>query len=125
MLIGLMVAQLTVDPGNWQHWGIVFWRMCLVTTAAALVLAVTFTSRGWCRICPVGTVAAQAGEGRHLLQVASSCRGCGACEKVCPMHLDIAVHRHAGTQPHRDCLKCSTCVKICPSQALTWPHRYT
>lgn len=120
-LIGLMVAQLAVDPGNWQHWGIVFWRMCLVTTAAALILAMSFTSRGWCRICPVGTVAAQAGKGKMSLQIASSCRSCGACERVCPMHLDIVAHRHAGTLPHRDCLKCSTCMKACPSQALAWP----
>ncbi len=121
VLISLMIAQLAADPGNWRHWGVVFWRMCLVTTAAALFLAVTFTSRGWCRICPVGTVAAQAGGDKQPLQIAQSCRACGFCEQVCPMHLDIAVHRHAGVLPHRDCLKCSTCVKACPGLALSWP----
>jgi polyferredoxin len=121
VLIGLMVAQLAVDPGNWQHWGMVFWRMCLLTTSAALILAVTFTSRGWCHICPVGTVAAQAGGDKQPLQIAASCRACGRCEQVCPMQLDIAVHRDAGALPHRDCLKCSSCVKVCPGQALSWP----
>lgn len=120
ILVGLMVAQLAVDPGNWQHWGVVFWRMCLVTTTAALMLAVTFSSRGWCAICPVGTVAAQVGEGKLPLQIEGSCRGCGYCERVCPMQLDIVDHRHAGQLPHRDCLKCSTCVKACPVQALGW-----
>lgn len=120
VLIGLMVAQLAIDPGNWRHWGIVFWRMCLVTTTAALLLAMSFTSRGWCRICPVGTVAAQTGGGKMPLQITSSCRSCGVCERVCPMHLEIAAHRRSGELAHRDCLKCSTCVKACPSQALNW-----
>ena len=120
VLIGLMVAQLAVEPGNWRHWGIVFWRMCMVTTTAALALAVTYAPRGWCGICPVGTVAAQVGGDKQPLQIASSCRACGLCEQVCPMQLDIADHRHAGQLPHRDCLKCSTCVKACPGQALSW-----
>ena len=83
-LIGLMVAQIAVDPGRWQHWGVVFWRMCLLTTLAGLVLAALFTSRGWCHICPVGTVAAQAGVGKLPLQIATACRGCGRCVSVCP-----------------------------------------
>jgi polyferredoxin len=116
-----MVVQLAAAPGDWRHWGAVFWRMCLVTSTVALYLAVTFTSRGWCRICPVGTVAAATGGVRQPLQVAAHCRACGHCEKVCPMHLDIAVHRAAGVLPHRDCVKCSTCVKACPKQALSWP----
>jgi polyferredoxin len=120
-LIGLMVAQIAGDPGRWQHWGVVFWRMCLLTTLAGLVLAALFTSRGWCHICPVGTVAAQAGVGKLPLQIATACRGCGRCEQACPMQLEIAVHRHDGTLPHRDCLKCSTCVKSCPIEALSWP----
>ena len=120
VLIGLMVAQLAVEPGNWRHWGIVFWRMCLITTTAALVLAATYAPRGWCGICPVGTVASQVGGARQPLQIASSCRACGLCEQVCPMQFNIADHRQAGQLPHRDCLKCSSCVKACPSQALSW-----
>jgi polyferredoxin len=119
-LIGLMVVQLAVDPGNWRHWGIVFWRMCLVTTTAALALAFTYAARGWCRICPVGTVAARAGGEKLPLRIAPSCRACGRCEQACPMQFAIAVHRHAGRLSERDCLKCSTCVKACPSRALGW-----
>jgi polyferredoxin len=120
VLIGLMVAQLAVDAGNWRHWGIVFWRMCMVTTTAALALAVTYAPRGWCGLCPVGTVASQVGGDKQPLQIAPTCRACGLCEQACPMQLGIAGHRHAGQLPHRDCLKCSTCVKACPGQALSW-----
>jgi len=119
-LVGFMIAQIATDPGNWQHWGVVFWRMCLVTTLAGLVLAARFTSRGWCKVCPVGTVAAQVGEGKRPLQIAPSCRACGLCESACPMQLDIATQRFEGQMAHRDCLKCSTCVKACPSQSLSW-----
>ena len=120
VLIGFMVAQLTVDPGNWRHWGIVFWRMCLITTVAALGLAATYAPRGWCRICPVGTVAAQVGGDKQPLRIAAACRACGLCEQACPMQLTIAEHRHAGQLPARDCLKCSTCVKACPGRMLSW-----
>ena len=120
VLIGFMVAQLAMDPGNWRHWGIVFWRMCLLTTTVALALAVTYAPRGWCGICPVGTVAGAVGEGKQPLLIASSCRVCGLCEKACPMQLEIATHRDAGKLPHRDCLKCSLCVKTCPAQMLDW-----
>jgi ferredoxin-type protein NapH len=120
VLIGGMCAQLAVDPGNWQHWGVVFWRMCLVTSAVALALAVTYAPRGWCGICPVGTVAARVGGDKLPLQIASSCRACGLCEHVCPMQLAIVACRQAGELTQRDCLKCSACVKSCPSQALSW-----
>lgn len=119
-LLGLMVAQIAVHPGDWRHWGLVFWRMCLVTTAAAVALAVTFTARGWCRICPVGTVAATVGGDKLPLRIGPSCRGCGHCEQSCPMHFDIAPYRRTGALPHRDCLKCSNCVKACPAQALSF-----
>lgn len=120
VLIGFMIAQLAVDPGNWRHWGVVFWRMCLLTTAVALALAVTYAPRGWCGICPVGTVAGAAGEGKQPLWIAASCRACGLCEKGCPMQLEIVSHRKSGKIEHRDCLKCSVCVKSCPSGALGW-----
>jgi len=121
VLIGFMVAQLTVDPGNWQHWGIVFWRICLITTVAAVGLAATYTPRGWCRICPVGTVVARVGGDRQPLQIASACRACNRCEQACPMQFAIADHHHIGQLSERDCLKCSICIKACPSQILSWP----
>ncbi len=120
VLVGAMVLQLAGDPGNWRHWGVVFWRMCLVTTAAAVLLAVSLSARSWCRLCPVGTVAAEIGGGKMPLQIGASCRGCSLCEQACPMQLSIVAHRAAGQLPHRDCLKCSTCVKACPSQVLHW-----
>jgi len=120
VLIGFMVAQLALDPGNWRHWGIVFWRMCLVTTIVALALATIYAPRGWCGICPVGTVAGTVGKGRQPLWLASSCRACGLCEKACPMQLEVVAHRKSGKIQHRDCLKCSLCVKSCPAGALGW-----
>lgn len=123
-LMGFMVFRLIQNPKSIDHWGIVFWQMCTVTTIAAVGLGVRYSSRSWCSICPVGTLAGTAGEGKHNLQVASSCKACGLCEKNCPMQLEVARYRHTGKSEERDCIKCSECIYACPQNSvLSWPTK--
>lgn len=123
LLMGFMAYRISLNPGEWRHWGTVFWSMCLITTAVGIPLGIAYRSRSWCSFCPVGTTAAAIGGDKYRLQIADHCRGCASCEKGCPMGLDIAGHREVGTLPHRDCIKCSTCVASCPAGALSWPDR--
>lgn len=120
-LMSFMAWRIAQNPGEWQHWGTVFWSMCLITTAIGIPLGMVYRSRSWCSFCPVGTVAAATGGDKFQLKIAHDCRQCGACEKQCPMGFAIAEHRDAGALPHRDCIKCSSCVDSCPREALSWP----
>jgi polyferredoxin len=121
VLMSFMVWRIAQNPGDWQHWGSVFWSMCLITTAVGLPLGMIYRSRSWCSFCPVGTVASAVGGHTYQLQISHDCRQCGICESSCPMGLSIAEHRDQGALPHRDCIKCSSCADTCPKGALNWP----
>ena len=121
-LMGFMVFRLFQNPTSFDHWGIVFWQMCVVTTIAAIGLGVRYSARSWCSICPVGTLASTAGKGKYPLQVSSTCKACGLCEKSCPMKLEVARYRHIGKSEEKDCIKCSECINSCPhNSVLSWP----
>ncbi len=117
-LMSFMVYRLAQNPGSLAHWGLVFWQMCLITTAAALFLGMLYRPRTWCAICPVGTVANATGGHKRQLTIAQGCRNCGLCEKACPMGHGITDYRAQGTMNTRDCLQCSVCVNVCPKGAL-------
>ncbi|MEN8728397.1 MAG: 4Fe-4S binding protein [Desulfuromonadales bacterium] len=121
-LIGFMTVRIAQNPTDFDHWGIVFWQMCTITTIAAVGLGIRYSARSWCAICPVGTMAGTAGKNRYSLQVSASCQGCRLCENRCPMQLEIAKYRHSGQSAEQDCLKCSACMSACPKQGvLSWP----
>jgi polyferredoxin len=123
-LMGFMFYRLSQNATSIEHWGLVFWQMCLITTIAALVLGMLYSGRSWCAICPVGTMASATAPDRQAMEISASCKGCGLCEKACPMQLDISRYREVGKQLEKDCLKCSSCMQVCPQKAvLSWPER--
>ncbi len=124
VLMSFMVYRLAQHPEQWQHWGRVFWQMCLLTSLTAVALGLRYSARSWCSVCPVGTMAGSLGGAKYQLQVAASCKDCSLCEQACPMQLKIAVYRHGGVQQEQDCIKCSACQRACPrGDVLSWPTR--
>lgn len=120
-LFGFMAVRVSQAPGDWQHWGRVFWEMCMITTIIGVVLGLICRPRAWCALCPVGTLQQLIGGNRYQLNVESSCSGCAVCEKHCPLQLAIAPGRAAGRITGRDCLKCGACAVVCPKKAIRYP----
>lgn len=122
LLMGFMTWRLAADPADLDHWGLVFWSMCAITTVVGVVLALIFHPRSWCAVCPVGTLSNVLGGGRRQLGIDPDCRECGRCQQSCTFDLPIVRHKGAGVVQERDCLQCSVCAESCPTGALKWPE---
>ena len=60
-LMGFLVARLLQTGGSAQAIGAVFVSMCLITTIIAAIIGHFTKPRGWCMICPMGTLQEQLG----------------------------------------------------------------
>ena len=122
-LMGLMAFQILQNPGDPRHWGIVFWRICVITTAVGVIGGIFIHSRFWCAFCPMGTMQSEiGGSKRRLLLDREKCIECGLCEKACPFDIKIVSHKDEGRISDRDCLKCLECMAVCPTEAITRPQ---
>ncbi len=111
--------------------GFVFANTYLMVILAGTLLGILFSSRTWCRICPMGTMQAglyrlgqslglnRSQDRRVTLTKPDQCRSCGLCSQVCPLQLSPhAAFDADGTFHHADCIRCQTCVQSCPLQIL-------
>lgn len=122
VLLGVTGWQGSAAPTSIEHWGVVFWRLCFVTTLIGVGLSFAYGTRAWCAFCPMGTLQNAIGGHKRPLQVDAVCLQCRECEQNCPMGLAIAAGRDSGQLQNRDCLRCSTCVSTCRNKALSWPE---
>jgi len=56
LFAGFLAYRVINTGGNLIAIGAVFVSMCLLTTVIAIVLGVAARHRGWCAICPMGTL---------------------------------------------------------------------
>jgi ferredoxin-type protein NapH len=118
LLMGFMVWQISLNPGDVQHWGKVFVRICIITTGIGVVLAIFVHPRTWCSFCPMGTMQSAVGGSRAPLKMDEGCVECRSCERACPMNLKIVGQEKDGALRLPDCLKCGECVVVCPKNVL-------
>jgi polyferredoxin len=119
LLMAFMLYRISLHPGDVYHWGRVFWLMCVITTAIGIVLGIVIHPRAWCSLCPMGTLQSSLDRGNRQLRIdTTACIACHACEKACPMNLQIVKYASDGFFPDTDCLKCPECSAVCPGKAL-------
>lgn len=115
----IVAVRLSAAWGDVAAMGRVFFMILAITTVVGLAFSVFFNPRSWCSFCPMGSMAYFFGRGKYAMTVSDDlCNDCGACAKVCPMELDPASYRSAGTMAHGDCLKCHACTAGCAKGAL-------
>lgn len=121
-LLTVLTVQLVRLWPDWWAIGGFFVLLLTITTAIDIVLGLAYQQRGWCQICPIGTMSNWLGRNRRPLYLqADKCRDCGLCARTCPMQLAPALSTRTAYQQRRgDCLKCSLCVVHCPTAALSW-----
>lgn len=122
LLMAVMAVNLVSRWPDISRIGAFFVIMMTATTIIGLVLDVIFHQRGWCMLCPVGTIANLAGRNMYLLKINSElCAGCKACDKACPVEIMPSSYKSKGAQiiNDADCLKCNLCILACPKNAIS------
>jgi hypothetical protein len=71
VVISLFLWRILKAGGNLIAIGIVFVTMCLITTLIAIILAIITKHRGWCVICPMGTLQEKIGQIKRQSRVSS------------------------------------------------------
>jgi len=96
----------------------IFYSATLLIVTGSMLAGMFFKDRFFCIFCPMLALI-------HLLKPISalrlvkephSCKGCGACRRVCPMGIE-KVYSEKGKRDVQaaDCLNCGTCVGACAS----------
>ncbi len=65
LLMAFLISRIVRTGGNLIAIGSVFVGMCLLTTIISIVIGIATKHRGWCAICPMGTIQGKIGNIKH------------------------------------------------------------
>ena len=97
-----------------QAAGFLFSWKCAVLLA--VLLGAVFVSRFFCRyLCPLGAFYALFNRfSMYQMRFSQArCTGCGQCDNVCPMALDVRKEITGG-----ECIRCGRCSAVCQAKAI-------
>ena len=108
------IPLLLADPTLRAVAGVLFdWKMLVLI---AVVVAAVLIPRPFCRyLCPLGALYGLFNRfSLYQLHVnRDRCIGCGRCDAVCPMAVQVRQ-----TPNSAECIRCSSCKHACPTQAI-------
>jgi polyferredoxin len=112
------------EPWGGQQTGI---SILITLVLYGPVLLYFFGRHAWCRyLCPIGALLKifnRIGLGKVRL-VTEECNGCGKCNRVCEMQVDVLANlKHFGQIISSDCVRCLKCTDECPMGAIAFSMR--
>lgn len=115
----------------WDKLGFVFVANYLAVTVIGTIMALSFSSRTWCRFCPMGTFQLlmyklgkmlkmnRKTDQKVVIKDKEACLSCKKCERVCPVQLaPYKEFDNKGFFNNESCIRCSTCIDNCPLKLL-------
>ena len=115
--LGGGIPLMLTDPALRQLAGWLFnWKVLVLAIIAA---ASAFIHRPFCRyLCPLGAFYALFNRFSFFQMSldAHKCVGCGACERVCPMAVEVTKGINSP-----ECIRCGACQTACPTGAIAGP----
>lgn len=118
MVVMLAALILWLRPNSFRGWGMLFYIMIVITTAAGLAGWLIFNRFFWCAVCPMGKIYKMIRPGRSGIRVSGGCVKCGLCAKACPFGFFPPGGAADGVFRDPDCMHCRRCVERCPKHAL-------
>jgi len=119
-------AAFTFNLADSEPWGGQQTGLSILITAILYgpVLLYVFSRHAWCRyLCPIGALLKifnRIGIGKVKL-VNENCNGCGKCNRVCEMQVDVLGNlRSHGQVNSNDCIRCLKCTDECPRGAIAF-----
>ena len=114
---GALEGGLTLVLADPQLRGLIGWLFdWKVAVLIAVVVGAVFIPRFFCRyLCPLGAFYAVFNRFSlyHMELDRSLCIGCGACEKACPMAVEVRKNTNSP-----ECIRCGECRRACPTGAI-------
>lgn len=109
------IPHVLLNPVLRKAAGVLFtWKTALLAVILASSVCI---SRFFCRyFCPLGAWYALFHKATFAQMELSkqNCTGCGTCDKVCPMALDVRKQLSGA-----ECIRCGRCRAACPEKAIT------
>jgi polyferredoxin len=122
-------ATFVFNLADTQPWGGQQTGISILITAVLYgpVLLYFFGRHAWCRyLCPIGALLKifnRLGIGKVRL-VNEECSGCGKCNRVCEMQVDVLGNlKSHGQINSSDCVRCLKCTDECPMCAIAFSMR--
>ena len=119
-------SSFAFDLADTQPWGGQQTGISILITFVLYgpVLLYFFGRHAWCRyLCPIGALLKifnKIGIGKVRL-VSEVCNGCGKCNRVCDMQVDVLGNLKEYAQVNSsDCIRCLKCTDECPAGAIAF-----
>lgn len=119
-------SSFTLNLADTEPWGGQQTGISILITSVLYgpVLLYVFGRHVWCRyLCPIGALLKifnRIGIGKVRL-VKDECNGCGKCNRVCDMQVDVLGNlRDHGQVNSSDCIRCLKCIDGCPTSAIAF-----